>query len=416
MNLRWLMALAFAGTCGAVPSGQAAELLRLEEAVTRSLESNPILAAELAEVRAAESRAEHAALPTQFVVGGELENFGGTGAVGGARYAETTLRLSRVIELGGKREARRALGTAEVLRQRNLADSAKLEIASRTTARYVAVAAAQQQLEFARERVKLAEQTRAEVDRWVEAARNPASDLRAAEIAVAEAELAVEDAEYELASARMTLAASWGAIEPDFTAVTGTLHELPPVEPFEVLAARLPMTPTQRDALLQADAIAARRRVAITSARPDIDVSIGVRRLEALDDQGLVMSVSVPLGSRPRANLAIAEADAQLAAVQLRREAQRAESRQALFALYQEMRHARTEHDALLGQMVPKAEQAYALTRRGFEAGRFSFVTLTQAQRTLFELRERSVDAAARYHTRLVEVERLTALPSELSP
>src|SRR3546814_3894394 len=116
----------------------------------------------------------------------------------------------------------------------------------------------------------------------------------------------------------MTLAASWGAIQPDFTAVTGDLRELPPVESFEVLAARLPMTPTQRDTLLQADTIAARRRVAVTSATPDIDVSIGVRRLEALDDQGLVMSVSVPLGSRPRASLAIAEADAQLAAVQLR--------------------------------------------------------------------------------------------------
>src|SRR3546814_5394794 len=88
----------------------------------------------------------------------------------------------------------------------------------------------------------------------------------------------------------MTLAASWGAIQPDFTAVTGDLRELPPVESFEVLAARLPMTPTQRDTLLQADTIAARRRVAVTSATPDIDVSIGVRRLEALDDQGLVMS------------------------------------------------------------------------------------------------------------------------------
>src|SRR3546814_19900000 len=166
----------------------------------------------------------------------------------------------------------------------------------------------------------------------------------------------------------MTLAASWGAIEPDFTAVTGDLRELPPVEPFEVLAARLPMTQTQRDALLQADTLAARRRVAVTSSTPDIDVSIGVRRLDALDDQGLVMSVSVPLGSRPRASLAIAEAAAQLAAVQLRREAQRAERRQALFALYQEMRHARVEHDALLEELVPKAEQAYALNKRTFEA------------------------------------------------
>jgi len=198
--------------------------------------------------------------------------------------------------------------------------------------------------------------------------------------------------------------------------VAGNLRELPPVESFETLAERLPMTPTQRDASLQADTIEARRRVAVASARPDIDVSVGVRRLEALDDQGLVMSVSVPLGSRPRANFAIAEADAQLDALQSRREAATAENRQALFALYQEMRHARTEHDALLQQMIPKAEQAFALTRRGFEAGRFSFIALTQAQRTLFELRERVVEAAARYHTLLVEVERLTALSPGTSP
>ena len=416
MNLRCLLALAFAGLCGVPPSAWAAEPLLLEEAVARSLESNPVLAAEAAELRAAEARAERAGLSTQYVVGGELENFGGSGELGGARYAETTLRLSRVIELGGKRDAREALGAAEVARQRNLADSAGLAVASRTTARFIEVAADQQRLQFARERVTLAERTRAEVARWVSAARDPESDLRAAEIALAEAELAVEDAEHELSASRMTLAASWGALEPDFTEVAGNLRELPPVESFETLAARLPMTPTQRDASLQADTLQARRRVAVSSARPDIEVSVGVRRLEALDDQGLVMSVSVPLGSRPRANLAIAEADAELEALQLRRAAVTAESRQALFSMYQEMRHAGTEHDALLRQMVPKAEQAFAFTRRGFEAGRFSFIALTQAQRTLFELRERVVEAAARYYTLLVEVERLTALTPEPSP
>src|SRR3546814_19689819 len=123
------MVLAFAGACGAVPSGHAAEPLRLEEAVARSLESNPILAAEAAEVRAVEARAERAAMPTPFVVGGELENFGGTGAVGGARYAETQLRLSRVIALGGKRETRQTRGTPQVLRQTTLAKPANRETA-----------------------------------------------------------------------------------------------------------------------------------------------------------------------------------------------------------------------------------------------------------------------------------------------
>jgi len=205
-------------------------------------------------------------------------------------------------------------------------------------------------------------------------------------------------------------------MDPDFTSVIGNLNELPKVESIETLAARLSMTPAQRNGLLEAEAINARRRVAQASAKPDINVSLGVRRLEALDDQGLMLSVSVPLGSKPRASLAIAEADAQLTALELRRDAQRTESYQALFEKYQELLHARTEYDALHTRMLPKAEQALAFTRRGFEAGRFSFVSLAQAQRTLFDLRARSVEAAARYHLRLVEVERLTAIASEATP
>lgn len=415
MNLRCFV-LALAGAYGVALSAHAAEPLRLEEAVARSLAANPSLAAEAAELRAVQARADREALPTPYVVGGDLENVGGSGTLGGLRSAEATLRLGRVIELGGKRAARQALGAAEVARQRNVSATVRVDIASRTTARFIEVVADQQRLAFAREQVKLADRTRREVSSWVAVARNPESDLRAAEIAVAEAELEREHAEHELASARVTLAASWGAFEPDFIAVAGDLRELPTVAPFETLAGQLPMTSAQRNALLEAEAIAARRRVAQASARPDVSVSLGVRRLEALDDQGLVMSVSVPLGSKPRASLAIAEADAQLAALELRRDAQRAESHQALFEKYQELIHARTEYNALRTKMLPKAEQALAFTRRGFEAGRFSFVSLAQAQRTLFELRERSVEAAARYHTRLVEVERLTAVAPEATP
>lgn len=416
MNLRCLLVLAFASAYGVALSGHAAEPLRLKEAVARSLTTNPSLAAEAAELRAVQARADREGLPTQYIAGAELENFAGTGALSGVHSAETTLRLSRVIELGGKREARQALGAAEVARQRNMSETARIDIASRTTARFIEVVADQQRLEFAHEQVKLADRTRREVATWVAAARNPESDLRAAEIAVAEAELEREHAEHELLSARMTLAASWGSLDPDFTSVIGNLNELPKVESFETLAARLPMTPAQRSALLEAESINARRRVAQASAKPDINVSLGVRRLEALDDQGLMLSVSVPLGSKPRASLAIAEADAQLSALELRRDAQRTESYQVLFEKYQELVHARTEYEALRARMLPKAEQALAFTRRGFEAGRFSFVALAQAQRTLFDLRARSVEASARYHTRLVEVERLTAIASEATP
>ncbi len=416
MNLCHLLVLALAGICGVVPLGRAAEPLRLEEAVSRALASNPAVAAESAELQAVQARAGREALPAPYVLGGDLENVGGTGALSGVRSAETTLRVSRVLELGGKRAARQALGDAEIARQEYRADVARIEIASRTATRFIEVLADQKRLDAAHERVRLAERTRREVAAWVAAARNPESDLRAAEIAVAEAELEREHAEHELASAKVTLSSTWGALTPDFEAAAGALDALPDIPTFEDLSARLPMGVEQKAADLEAGTIAARRRAAQASARPDLSVSLGVRRLEGADDQGLVMSVSVPLGSRPRSAFSVGEADAQLAALEARREAQRLERHQTLFEKYQELNHARTEFEMLRTRMQPKAEQALAFTRRGFEGGRFSFQQVALAQSTLFALRERSVDAAARYHTLLVEVERLAAVTPESAP
>lgn len=416
MNLRWLIALAFAGVFCSIPLGMAADSLRLEEAVARSLASNLFIAAQEADLQAVQARARFGSLSTPYSVGVDLENVGGTGSLSGLRSAETTLRLSRVIELGGKQAARQALGAAEMARQQHLSDMTRLEVASRTTGRFIAVAAAQYRLEFARQQLELAEVTRREVARGVAAARNPESDLRAAEIVVGDAELKRDAAERDLASSKVALTASWGAIKPDFLQVEGNIHVLPSIETFETLAARLPMSLVQRNAVFEADTIAAKRRVAQASAKPDIDLSLGVRRFEDLNDQGLVMSVSVPLGSKPRASYAITEADAQLTALASRQEAQRMESYQSLFGLYQQLTQARTEYEALRTRLVPKAEQAFTFARHAFDAGRTSFIELTQAQRTLFDQRSRVIDAAARYHILLVEVERLTAVDSGPTP
>jgi cobalt-zinc-cadmium efflux system outer membrane protein len=416
VNPRFLLILAVAGMGGLGFAAQAADTLRLEDAIGRALASHPSLAAEQAQLKAVQAKAQREALPTPYTVGGELENVGGTGALSGFRSAETTLRIGRVLELGGKRAAREALGAAEVNQQQNQAEATRIAVASRTAERFIEVVADQRRLAYAQERVKQAERTRREVASWVAAARNPESDLRGAEIAVSEAELEREHAEHELASARMTLAASWGSFAPDFSSVVGEFDTLPELEPFESLAERMPMTPEQRASLFETRTIEARRRVAEAAAKPDVTVNLGVRRLEALDDQGLLMSVQVPLGSRKRSAFSVAEADAQLAALNARRDAVRYERYQELFERYQELGHARLEAETLRKTMIPKAEQALAFTRRGFEAGNFSFLLLAQAQKTLFELRERSTEAVARYHTLLVEVERLTAAAQDATP
>lgn len=416
MKLRYLLVLALAGTSGWAPWGLAADPLRLPEAIARALAANPVVAAEAAQLQAVQARTNRDALPPSYVLGGELENVAGSGSLRGTDSAETTLRIGRVIELGGKRAAREAFGDAQVRQQAQRVQQARIDIASRTTARFIEVLADQQRLAYASERVSQAERTRDEVAAWVKAARNPETDLHAAELAVAEARLAFEHAEHELESARMTLATTWSASVPDFQAVDGDLQSLPDVEDFDALAARLAETPEQLANRLEADTVAARRRVGEASRSPDVNLSFGVRRIEGIDDQGLVMSVSVPLGSRRRAEFSLAEADAELAAIEARREADRLESHQRLFEKVQELRHARTEAEALRDAMLPTAEKAVAQARRGFEAGRFSFYSLAQAQDMLFRLRERAVEAATRYHLLLVEVERLTATAQDSTP
>jgi outer membrane protein, heavy metal efflux system len=416
VKTRYWYLLALASVHSIALPAHAAKSLSVEDAVARALASNPSFAAESAELQAVRARAQREALPTPYSVGGDVENLMGSGALSGINSAETTLRLGRTIELGGKRAARRALGDAEIARQQHMLGATQLEIESRTRARFIEVLADQARLDAARQQLRLAERTRREVAAWVAAARSPESDLHNADIAVAEAELAREDVEHELQSARITLAASWGEPKLDFESVSGDLMPLPAIEAFETLASRLPETPVQRAARLEADSISARRQLAQASAKPDVQLSVGVRRLEALNDQGLVMSVSVPLGTRQRAGFSVAEADAQLAANKARSEADRVERYQMLFEKYQELQHARTEYESLQKKMLPKAEQALAFNQRSFQAGRSSFVSLAQAQKTLFDLRMRSVDAAARYHTLSIEVQRLAAAAPEIAP
>ena len=59
--------------------------------------------------------------------------------------------------------------------------------------------------------------------------------------------------------------------------------------------------------------------------------------------------------------------------------------------------------------MIPAAERGLELTRAGYEAARYSWLHLNQAQSSLLQLRKERLAAASRYHTLLAEIERSTA-------
>lgn len=401
-------ALALAGALCWPWASVSAEPLSLQAAISRVLQSNPVLRAENERVLALSQQAQLDGLKPMLTLGAELENVGGTGAVSGINGAEATLRLGQVIELGGKREARSQRGEAIVARQELEVTRRRLDLAAETTRRYIAVVESQLELGLAGRQVAIAAETQAAVQQRVDRGVAPEGDATLAEIAVARAELAREHAEHELASTKFSLASLWGETDPIDIEANGDLLTLPALPDFDALAARLVATPDadafDRDiARIEGD-----RLVARANAKPDLSFTAGVRRLEALDDQALVFSFSMPFGTQERSSYAVARSDAELDEVAARRDAALLDAKQQLFARYQELRHARTEFDALGGRMIPAAERGLALTRQGYDDARYSILQLTLAQATLLQLQLDRLAAAARYHTLLADIERST--------
>lgn len=401
--------LALASALGVFAWPVHAEPLTLQAAIGRTLASNPSLRAEGAAVTAYEQQLQLDGLAPALTLGAELENIGGTGAVSNTGGAETTLRLGKVFELGGKRAARQQRGLAEIARQENVVTRRRLDLAAETTKRFIAVVETQDELALAERQVALTQETEAAVQQRVDRGVSPAGDVALAQIAVARAELAREHAEHELESSRFALVALWGEVAPRPIDATAELLTLPDLPAFESLAERLTRTPEAVAYTLDTAKLDADRGVAQAAARPDLALTAGVRRLEAIDDQALVFSFSMPLGSSHRSGHAVGRIDAELEAVAARRDAAMLEARQLLFARYQELRHARTEVQSLTDRMIPAADRGLSLTRAGYDDARYSILQLTQAQNTLLQLQQERLVAAARYHTLLAEIERSTA-------
>jgi len=112
--LKSLGALLLAGLLTMAGRPAYAEPVTLSDALARGQDLSPRIAKARADVKAAEGRAIQAGVRPNPDVSVEIENFSGTGPYRTFRRTETTVALSQQFELGGKRQARKAVASAEV--------------------------------------------------------------------------------------------------------------------------------------------------------------------------------------------------------------------------------------------------------------------------------------------------------------
>jgi cobalt-zinc-cadmium efflux system outer membrane protein len=385
--------------------------LTLAQAIDVSLVRNPELQSSRYELTAAQARVLQAGLRLNPEVGVEFENFAGSGETRGTDALETTLSLSQVIELGGKRGLRRSVAEADADLVTLELRARQLDVLADVTRKYIDVVAAQQRAQFAEQNTKLAQQTLDAISGRVKAARSPVAEASRAQIAVTRAAIEKRQADLALQTARRSLSMLWGSVEPQFSFASADLFAFDAVESFEALVARLEKNPDITRFATDARLRDAELRLAQAQTRPNIALSLGVRRLQESGDSALVAGFSMPLAFYDRNQGAIREARARRAQSDAELLAARTRAQGTLFALYQEMRAARERADALRNEAVPQATTALEQTQIAYERGRFSFLELITSQQDLLALREAAIDAAADYHRLLAEIERITSEP-----
>lgn len=397
----------------APPMKEPTGALTLRDALALALTENPELAPFAWQERANEARILQAGLRLNPELGLQVEDVLGTGDFSGGQEAQITLQLSQVIELGGKRSARTEVASQARGVTKSEYELKRVEVLGDVAQRFIQVVANQHALDLALTNRQLAADALRTVQERVAAGKGSALEERKAQVALARGELLVEGARHELNAARKKLAASWRSTQPVFERAEADLFVRKPIPAFADFASRISKSPEIARWASEKKLREAEVKLADARRVPNITVGGGIRHLQGFGDQALVFGFSMPLQLFDRNQGGMAEARALLGRTEAEQKAAEVRIGMVLLGLYEEMAHDAHIMEGVQKDILPKAEDALGISREGFAQGRFSYLEVLDAQRTIFDVKQEYIRAAMSYHQFLVELERLIGQPIE---
>jgi len=403
-----LMAMSAAAQSTTAPPGEPIGELSLSQALAMASDRNPEIAAAESEIRAREGRILQAGTRPNPELSGTTENLGGDEATTGG--VQSTLQIGQRLELGGDRRARVAVATAgRDLARWDLA-SRRLDIAGRVTLAFIDVLSAQWRADLAAGTVRIAEEVRNTVLARIEAGKvSPIEETRA-DVALATERIERDRAATDLIGARSRLAATWGSTTPQFQRVAGDLGVNTAIPSMEEVVSLLERNPevarwsseiAEREALLRAER---------SRAVPDATLGGGYRRFEA-GDNAFVATVSLPLPLFDRNRGAQVEARERIAKAEEEKRSATVRLRQMASEAHASLARAQAEVTTLREQVVPGAESVYAAVSEGYRLGKFGYLEVLDARRTLAAARAQLIGAQTDLQRASAELQRLTAAP-----
>jgi cobalt-zinc-cadmium efflux system outer membrane protein len=189
--------------------------------------------------------------------------------------------------------------------------------------------------------------------------------------------------------------------------VQGDIELMPTRAPTSELARELDASPGLLTSRIEVD----RRRALVDVERskgvPDLTLSVGAKRDNELGRTQAIVGISIPLPFFDRNQGATYEALKRAEKASDEHQAARIRVLTELQQAWSQLNVASASARTLKSTVLPAAQQAYDAATKGFEAGKFGFLDVIDAQRSLLQARARYLTALSTSNQAATAIDRL---------
>ena len=374
------------------------KLLRLEVALGLAMGANPEISVALREQEATEGARIQAGVRHNPYISSEIQD----------THSDTqqiTLQFNQEIELGNKRESRLAL--ADILHTKATAelDALKATIHANTVNAFYEVLVAQERLALSKSSFEVANAAVNAATKRVNAGKSSPVEETKSNIAASSAKIELNQSNSQLNSARKRLSALWGNPFPVFEQAYGDVENIPLVPSFENLLALLENAPAIGIANLEVSARGGSTKLARSQSTPNITISAGIVHNQELGLNQAILGLSAPIPLFDRNQGNVQEAVSLQYKAQDELIALKTQLATKLAGEHERLSVARLSAISLREEILPGAQNAFEAANKGFNAGKFNFLDVLDAQRTLFQAKSQYIQVLLDAHQAIAEIE-----------
>lgn len=381
--------------------------LTLEQAYSLAIENNPDLSIYKTDVKINESKTIQSGLPQNPELSAELENIGGATEVTGGY--QLTSSVKQTFEWNEKRDSRVKLSLIAKditnLKYQIKKSDLKIDISKA----FIDVLNNQELLKLTEQIFDINQKICNITSQKVDAGKISPIEKNRAKINLSTLKIEVDKAKEILKNSNIKLAYILGISTHTFNKLQGNFYLISKLITLEKLlekvseSPKLTLFPLE---LLQQQSVI---DVETLKIKPDINLNGGYRIFDVSKSGNIsfVIGISIPIPAFNQNQGIISEAELKLEKLKLEKNVVEYNLKLEIIENYTTIINSYNEIINLKENIIPEAEKIFNSINEGYILGKFNYLDVLDAQKTVFQVKARYIKSISEYKKSIIEMEKI---------